>query len=405
MNVESYIARRYLYGKKRFSFINIISLLATLGIMFGVAALIVVMSVFNGFNGLVTSILQDFDPHIKMERVPRSEGKPAEDIRALIRERDDVAGMSPFIQRKAMAMKEGNSQFVWVKGLPPDSIAAVSRVVDKIVLGDFRFQQDNGVVLGSGLADKLRVLVGDTLLLYSPAGMENMLTQYVAPTVLRAPVTGIYLSQNKVYDNAYAFLSLEDARKLFRMRGELTGFELRLDDADDSEEVKRELQAAAGEGWNVLSWYDLHKDLYSVMAIERWSAFILLAIIITVAVFNILASLTMLVLEKRRDIGILRTMGMPARRIQRLFLLEGVWIGSIGVAAGLVIGLLITWLQAQFGLFALDAAFIIPAIPVEIRIADILLIVAATFGLCLLAAWFPAARARRVEIIDAVRWE
>ncbi|MBN1448025.1 MAG: ABC transporter permease [Bacteroidetes bacterium] len=405
MTVESFIARRYLYGKKRFSFINIISLLATLGIMFGVAALIVVMSVFNGFNGLVTSILQDFDPHLKVERIPRSEGKDAEAVRTLLREKDGITGLSPFIQRKAMAMVNGNSQFVWIKGVPPDSLAEVSRVGEKIVLGDFRFSQDNGIVLGEGLADELRVLVGDTLLLYSPAGMENMLTQYVAPTVLRCPVTGIYRSQNKVYDGAYAFLSLEDAQTLFRMRGHITGFELRLEDIDDSKQMQRTLQEAIGPGWNVLTWYDLHGDLYSVMAIERWSAFILLGIIIAVAVFNILASLTMLVLEKRRDIGILRTVGMPSRRIQRLFLIEGVWIGAIGVAAGLVIGLLITWLQAEFGLFRLDAMFIIPAIPVEIRLPDIALIVAGTFGLCLLAAWFPARRARNVEIIDAVRWE
>jgi lipoprotein-releasing system permease protein len=235
--------------------------------------------------------------------------------------------------------------------------------------------------------------------------MENILTQYVTPTVLRCPVAGIYDSQNKVYDGAYAFLALDDAQRLFRMQGQITGFELRLDDGDGSEEMKQELVAAVGPGWNILTWYDLHRDLYSVMTVERWSAFILLAIIIAVAVFNILASLTMLVLEKRRDIGILRTMGMPARRVQRIFLLEGVWIGVIGVFAGLLLGLLITWAQAEFGLFKLDEAFIIPAIPVELRVSDISLIVLSTFGLCLLAAWYPALRARSVQIIDAVRWE
>ncbi len=405
MKVEHYIARRYLVGKKRFSFINIISMMATLGITFGVAALIVVMSVFNGFNGLVTSILQDFDPDIKVERIPRSTGKSISAVRAVLDARDDVRGKAPFVQRKAMAMVRGGSHFVWVKGVHPDSLRLVSRVGDKIVLGDFRLSQNNAVVLGATLADKMRVGVGDTLLLYSPAGMENILTQYVTPTVLRCPVTGIYLSENNVYDGAFAFLALDDAQKLFRMRGEVSGFELRLDDADNSDEVKEELVASIGEGWNVLTWYDLHRDLYSVMTIERWSAFILLGIIIAVAVFNILASLTMLVLEKRRDIGILRTMGMSARRIRNIFLLEGLWIAIIGVIAGLIIGLVLTWVQAEFGIFELDEAFIIPAIPVELRIADLALIVLTTFGLCLLAAWYPALRARTTEIIDAVRWE
>jgi lipoprotein-releasing system permease protein len=405
MQIEHFIARRYLYGKKRFSFINIISLLATLGIMFGVAALIVVMSVFNGFNGLVTSILQDFDPHVKIERVPRADGKSIQEVRGIIGTLDGVRGVAPFIERKAMVMSGGSAHFVWVKGVDPDSVDAVSRVTEKIRIGDFTLKQRGGIVLGIQLADRMRVGVGDTIVIYSPAGMENLLTQYVTPSVLRCPVVGIYESQNKIYDGSYTFLALGDARRLFRMQGQLTGYELKLDDGDESDDAKAALQEAIGPGWNVLTWYDLHKDLYSVMTIERWSAFILLGIIIAVAVFNILASLTMLVLEKKRDIGILRTMGMPARRIQRIFLLEGVWIGVIGVAAGLAIGLLLTWAQAEFGLFKLDDAFIIPAIPVELRFSDITLIVLGTFGLCLLAAWYPALRARTVEIIDAVRWE
>ncbi|MBR9976173.1 MAG: ABC transporter permease, partial [Bacteroidetes bacterium] len=294
---------------------------------------------------------------------------------------------------------------VWVKGVDPDSVQEVTRVAEKVVLGDFTLKQRNGIVLGITLADRMRVLVGDTVVLYSPAGMENLLTQYVTPTVLRCPVAGIFYARNKIYDGSYAFLSLDDARRLFRMEGEVTGYELRLDDADDSDAAQARLREAIGPGWNVFTWFDLHKDLYSVMAIERWSAFILLGIIIAVAVFNILASLTMLVLEKKRDIGILRTMGMPARRVQRIFLLEGVWIASIGVAAGLLVGLGLTWAQATFGLVKLDDAFIIPAIPVELRFADIALIVLGTFGLCLLAAWYPALRAKSVEIIDAVRWE
>jgi lipoprotein-releasing system permease protein len=192
MQIERFIARRYLYGKKRFSFINIISLLATLGIMFGVAALIVVMSVFNGFNGLVTSILQDFDPHVKIERIPRSEGIGTDELRGIIGRLDGVRGIAPFVERKAMVMSDGSAHFVWVKGVDPDSIGAVSRVAEKTILGDFSLSQRGGIVLGIALADRMRVLVGDTVVLYSPAGMENILTQYVAPTVLRSPVTGIF---------------------------------------------------------------------------------------------------------------------------------------------------------------------------------------------------------------------
>jgi lipoprotein-releasing system permease protein len=405
MLVERIIARRYLYGRKKFTFINIISLLATLGIMFGVAALIVVMSVFNGFNGLVTSILQDFDPHVKVERIPRSDGISAVDVRRAMLKEEDVRAVAPYILRKAMMMHGNASSFVWIKGVDPDSIDGVSNVRRHMLLGGMDFSTGSDIVLGVALADQMRVLVGDTVTLYSPAGMENILTQYVMPTVRRCRVTGIYESRNKLYDRSYAFVSLSTAQTLFRMQGRVSGYEMRLDDMNDSEHAKAALMARIGPGWNVLTWFDLHKDLYSVMRIERWSAFILLGIIIAVAVFNILASLTMLVLEKKRDIGILRTMGMPRARIRHLFLLQGLWIGTIGVAGGLALGLGICWAQAEFGLFALDAAFIIPAIPVDVQISDLLLIVFGTFAMCLLAAWYPAARAQDVDIIDAVRWE
>jgi lipoprotein-releasing system permease protein len=405
MKIERFIAHRYLIGKKKFSFINIISLLATLGIMFGVAALIVVMSVFNGFNGLVTGIMQDFDPHIKIERVPHVAGMSSAETGRIIKTVSGLTGFAPFIQRKAMAMAKGNNSFVWITGIDAKQIATVSGVKSKMIMGSFSFVQHNGIVLGVKLMDDLRVLVGDTVTIYSPAGMEQILTQFVTPTVLTCPVVGVFDARNKLYDGTYGFVSPETARKLFRLDEEFTGFQLRLDNIARSADVKRDLEGKIGKGWIVSTWYDLHKDLYSMMTMERWGAFILLSIIVAVAVFNILASLTMLVLEKRRDIGILRTMGLAPDKIQRIFLLEGFWIGLIGVFAGLLIGLLICWAQIQFGFFRLDSAFIIPAIPVDVRFSDIALIAAATFGLCLLAAWYPARRARNVEIIDAIRWE
>jgi lipoprotein-releasing system permease protein len=405
MQVESFIARRYLYGRKKFSFINIISFMATLGIMFGVAALIVVMSVFNGFGGLVTSILQDFDPHIKIEAAPNSDGLKADSVKAIVASNSTVVGSAAFIEKKALAVAEDYKNFVWIKGIAANEIDQVSNVREKVVLGTFDLEEGNGIVLGISLADKLHVLAGDTITIVSPAGMENILTQYVTPTIMRCPVVGIFDSQNKLYDGAYAFTSLATAQRLFRMRGEITGYEVRLDEISSSYEMQAKLSELIGPGWNILTWYDLHKDLYSVMTIERWSAFILLSIIIAVAVFNILASLTMLVLEKKRDIGVLRTLGFSQVQIHRIFIMEGVWIGLIGVLSGLVLGLTIVFLQAEYGMFALGAEFIIPALPVEVRISDIVIIVIGSFLMCLAAAWLPASRAKNLNIIDSIRWE
>ena len=405
MSIERFIARRYLLGKKRFSFINIISLLATLGIAFGVASLIVVMAVFNGFNSLVLSILQDVDPHIKLERIPGAEGRSLADVQRLLEARNPAVTWAPYIERKAIAVAGGYNNFAWVKGYDPERVDRVSGIRRKVLLGRADADEEFGVLVGLTLADRLRVLVGDTLTLVSPAGMEAMLTQVVTPTVFRCPVVGLFDSKNKAYDGSYVFMRLPTAMEFFRNKETGSGFELRFEDIDRSNTERDRLAAEIGPGWNVLTWYDLHKDLYSVMKIERWSAFVLLGVIIAVAVFNILASLTMLVLEKKRDIGILRAMGLPAVRVQRIFLLQGLWIGFVGVTAGLAIGLLLTWLQQNYGLVRLDAAFIIPALPMEIRASDIAIIIVSTFLLCLAAAWIPARRSRNVNVIDAIRWE
>jgi lipoprotein-releasing system permease protein len=311
----------------------------------------------------------------------------------------------PFIERKAMAVARSNSAFMRVKGVDVALLPGVSGIRASMVLGGFRADVPNGIVLGIGLADRLRVLPGDTVTVVSPAGMENILTQYVMPTMLRCPVTGVFDSKNKLYDAGYGFVTMPTARALFLLPEGVTGFDVRFRSGDRAADAQRELRAQLGAGWTVQTWEDLHRDLYSVMAIERWSAFILLSLIVAVAVFNILASLTMLVIEKQRDIGILRTMGMTERGIRRAFLLQGFWIGLLGTLSGLAVGLAVAFLQQRYGLVRLDSAFIVPSLPVEVRWTDVGIVVAATFLLCMAAASYPARRASRTQIIDAVRWE
>lgn len=405
MGAVGFIAKRYLLARKSFSFINIISLLAMLGIAFGVAALIVVMSVFNGFGGLVTRILQDFDPHLKIERTDATTGMTDGEVEDLLKQDAQVHGFAPYVERKAMATARGNNHFIWIKGLDGSDAGAVSGVTRSIVLGSYPKEGSDGILLGSVLADRMRVQKGDSLIVMSPLGMENILTQYVVPTIQRCVVSGIFDSKNKLYDGAYGFLPLSNARRLLRADGGITGYEVRFDEISRSFAKGEEYQRRLGPTWRTSTWFDLHKDLYSVMRIERWSAFLLVSIIIVVAVFSILASLTMLVLEKQRDIGILRTMGMTGRDIQRMFVLSGMLIGGVGIGVGLVLGLSLCWIQESYGLFTLNAAFIIPALPVEVDYMDVALIVVSTFLLTLVAVWIPARRARAVSIMEAIRWE
>ncbi len=405
MAFHRFIAGRYLFRKKQFTFINVLSMLAILGIAFGVAALIVVMSVFNGFNDLVTGILLDFDPHLKAEPVAANGIAPRAAPDTLPIPAAELRGVSRFVQRKGMIVAKNNRQFVWVKGVETASLASVSNVERKIVLGAFDLR-GGSVVLGITLADRLRVLVGDTVTIFSPAGLENILTDpFVTPTIENCRVAGIFQSDNKLYDERYAFLSLADACRLFRLGPSEIGFEVKLRDMEGSDAAKRRLAGSLGSGWSVSTWYDLHRDLYSVMKIERWSAFVLLSLIILVAVFSIFAALTMLVLEKRRDIGVLRALGARAGDVRRIFLIHGLITGLIGLALGLLLGIGLCLLQMRFGLVALGPEFIIPALPVKLRAADVAVVSVATLLLTLAASAVPSGRVRKIDPIEAIRWE
>jgi len=405
MVFEFQVARRYLFGRKHFSFIRVISLLATLGITFGVAALIVVLSVFNGFGELVTSILQDFDPHLRIEKPA---GIAAQEITVLTKKLEsmpDVRSVAPVIQKKAMAIRGPYNAFITVKGVRRNDLPRVSNILKKYVLGVAPGDRKPEIGLGIALADKLHVLVGDTITLVSPAGMQNILTQFVFPTVLRCRVSGIFQSDNKAYDGSFSFIPLDQAQSLFRMPGKATALEMRLYNDERSDELKVSLKRQLGEGWNILTWYDLHRDLYSMMKIERWAAFVILSLLIAVSGFNILASLTMMVIEKKRDIGVLRAMGANTTAIQRIFWLEGVYIGGIGAVAGAVLGLLLVWIQVEFEVFRLSSAFIIRALPVSLHGIDVLIIMVCAFLVSMMASIYPARRAGRLVPIEAIRWE
>jgi lipoprotein-releasing system permease protein len=219
-------------------------------------------------------------------------------------------------------------------------------------------------------------------------------------------ILGIYESGNKEYDANYAFVSIADAQKLFHMENMVSGVELRLNNLAGAEELKKRLIASLPAGTGVSTWYDLHETLYRVMKIERWSAYVLLTLIIVVATFNLLGSLTMGVIEKRRDVAILKSLGMASRTIIRLFMVEGILIGFAGTVIGAALGMLVVFLQAQFHLFPLDTSvYIIPAVPVEIHWWDLFSISAASIGLSYLASYYPAKRAAATLPADALRWE
>jgi lipoprotein-releasing system permease protein len=409
MRYEHLIAKRYLRSKRQLRFINIIMLVSVIGITVGVAALIIVLSVFNGFSGVVTQVLVGFDPHLRVESTKSGGILVTDSLRNAIAGDDRIVGMSPFVESKALLVVRDLNRVVYIRGVVDSLAGTVSGVARSTVLGHFRFNdagQKGGIVLGLALADRLGATIGTELTIISPVGVDAMLMQFGQPLMRKCTVVGIFDSNNKDYDMHYAYVSLQTAQYLFQYKGKAGGIEMRLKSIGDAEAVKARLTGMLGSEFLVSTWYDLHKDLYSVMKIERWSAYLILCLIVGVATFNVLGSLTMGVIEKKRDIGILKSIGATKGSITRIFMFEGLLVGFIGTGLGLVIGLGVCYIQMQFGLFALDpGVYIIPAIPVEVHVIDIAAVTAASMVLCTLASLYPARRAAHLLPVAAIRWE
>ena len=406
--IERMIAYRYFLSRKHVGWATVLSVISVVGITVGVMALIVVLSVFNGFGGLVTSILVNFDPHLRVELPSKAPLTEYADLQNALRHRTDVAGFSPFVSGKVLVVARNMTRVINVKGVDPATVTKVSGLRDKLVLGSVNFgdARSNGIVLGLSLADRLGVVVGDSVAVVSPAGSDLVLLQLAQPLIRRFRVIGIYESNNKDYDGYYAFIRLEAAQRLLGLADKVQGIEIRAYDLDDSEALRTDLAERFGDRYRMLTWYDLHRDLYSVMQIERWIAYIILSMIVGVACFNLLGSLTMTVIEKTRDIGILKTMGATPRMIGKIFLAQGVVVGAVGAFLGLVLGLGIVYLQAHYQLVRLDpTVYIIPALPVEVSFTDLVVIPLTAVLLSGLAGAYPARRAASLIPVEAIRWE
>ena len=410
MKFENFIARRYLVSKHKVNFITIISLLSICGITIGVAALIVVLSVFNGFGSLVTSFLIDFDPHVRVEILnPDSESASAK-LDSVLSKNPDVIKYSPYVSGKVLVYRAGLYQIVNLKGIDVNSGESIYDIENSILYGKYSLGRNGRLpemVLGLHLADRLQTLIGDTLTLLSPAGIEKAITQFSSPKTERFILSGIYSTNNNIYDDSYIFTSLQFAQNLLGFKNHIQGYDIRLNNIDESFDVKAQLQKdLSAKDYRVETWYDFHKDLYSVMQIERWTAYIILCLIIAVASFNILGSLSMSVIEKKRDIGVLNSLGAQQNSILKIFMYEGILIGIIGTIAGLALGYFICFLQLKFNIYPLDPTqYKIDALPLQLRISDFFFVSGASLLLTFLASLFPAKRAAKINTIEAIKWE
>lgn len=402
--LEFFIARRYLKSKHKTNLISVISIISAIGITIGVAALVIVISVFNGFGSLVTSILVNFDPHVKVNLTEQITNDKIIEIEDYISKKYKPENISQSLETKIFVTNGRNVQVVKLIGIENKNL---SRIESRIISGrDYLNVEDNFFIIGFPLALRLSARVGDTLTINSLNNLASSVFNYSFPSSKKMMVNGIFETNNKDYDNSLVFADLTSVQNLIKKK-QITSLNVVLENINDAEKLKSDLADKFGAVIeSVESWFDLHKELYSVMQIERWGAFLLLSLIIAVASFNTLGSITMTVIEKKKDIAILKVMGLKDNSIKKVFMFEGMLIGLIGTISGLIIGLIVCYAQIHFNFYPLDPRkYIIDSMPVKIQLFDLFMITVVSLLLAFVSSKYPANKALKTNTIDAIKWE
>ena len=399
MNFPFFIARRYLFSKKSTHAINVISGISVIGVAVATMALVVTMSVFNGFHDLVASFFTSFDPQLKVVPLKGKTVAADDPILTQIRQLPQIEVATECVEDQALAVYNNHQAMVVVKGVE-DNFDKLTRI-NEILIGDGEFSlhaadMDYGI-LGIRLAEQLST--GYTyerpMKIYAPRreGQFDMTnpTDAFEEDELYSPGVLFNVKQAK-YDKNYIITSIGFARRIFDQQGMLSSLELRLKPGSNFEAVKKEIQSLCGDTFAVKDRFEQQDDTFKIMKIEKFIAYIFLTFILMVACFNIIGSLSMLIIDKKDDVVTLRNLGATDKQIVHIFLFEGRMISAIGAVIGILLGLLLCWLQQQFGLVALGSSsgsFVVSAYPVSVHPEDIILIFITVLVVGFLAVWYP----------------
>ena len=399
MNFPFFIARRYLFSKKSTHVINVISSISVIGVAVATMALVIVLSVFNGFHDLVASLFTSFDPQLKVVPV---EGKtaPSDDpILTQIRLLPEVDVATETVEDQALAIYQGKQAMVKIKGVE-DNFSELSHITD-ILYGDGTYSLHAANleygILGIRLAQTMGIGAqwDGYLKIYAPKkegqlDLSNPGEGFVADS-LNSPGVLFSVRQSK-YDKNYIVTSIAFARNLFGQQGMLSDLEIRLKEGSNLNAVKAEMQKIAGTKYKVLDRFEQQEDTFKIMSIEKLMAYIFLTFILVVACFNIIGSLSMLIIDKKNDVVTLRNLGANDKQITRVFLFEGRMIAVIGAVIGIGLGLLLCLLQQQYGLVRMgesEGSFIVDAYPVSVHYTDVAIIFVTVIAVGWLAVWYP----------------
>ena len=424
MRFELFLAARYLKAKRRQAVVGVVTTISVAGVAAGVAALIIALAITNGMRRDLQDRLLGASAHVDLMRVESDGIRNWQPLVNRLRGVPHVTADAPGLYGQVLVSRGPRAGFALIKGIVPAQERTVSSLLGTLVSGSAKDLEPEAanessnpfpgqgtantpypaLVLGKDLAEQIGAQVGDSVLVTSPQGELTPLG--LAPKYQRFRVAGIFHSGFYQYDAAMAFMRLTDAQRLFSEPDLISVVSFKLDDLDRAPAVGKTIEEAAGKGYMTTNWMEQNRELFRALKLEQVVTFIVIALIVIVAALNILIALTMMVMEKTRDIAVLMSFGVEPAQVRRIFLLQGLLISVIGTAAGLVLGYLAAWAGGHYHFIHLSAeVYSIDTLPFAPRLLDGVIVAAVSIGISLLATLYPSSAAASVLPAEALRYE
>jgi lipoprotein-releasing system permease protein len=415
MKYELFVGLRYLQARRQETFISLITVISVLGVMISVMTLNVVMAVMSGFEETLRDRLLGINAHIALVK----SGDQLRDYERLMQrvlKENGVVAATPTIYGQVMLTSGSRVSGVVVRGVDPDRVNGVVNLQSFLRGGtlaglkspppirvDDRVVSLPGIILGERLANQLGVFIASPVQVVSPLGSPTAIG--VIPKVRRFVVTGILRSGMSEIDQTLVLMSLADAQKFFELGNAVTNIEIRIRDVNQSRQVADQIQRDFGFPYFAEDWTRLWPNLFSALKLEKTVYFLVLMLMVLIGAFNIVSTLVMVVMEKKKDIAIMRSMGATQKSIRKIFLLMGCVIGVVGTTLGVVLGLLVCGVISQYGFQLPDGVFLISTVPVRVYPGNFVLVAVTSLVVCLLASIYPARQAAKLDPVEIIRYE
>jgi len=427
MSYELFISRRYLSAKRKQVFVSIITFISIFGIFLGVAALIIVLAVMNGFEEDLRTKILGIKSHIELTTDVNGPMKDYQKVRERIADIEGVVASTPFIYSQAMVRNGNGINGLIIRALDTKSAFKVINL-GKIKEGNIEYLNKipqeislnykgegvppEGIVIGKEMARNMGIFLYDTITIISPAGISTPMG--TVPRMRKFVVVGIFESGFYEYDSTLAYLSLQSCQDFLQMGDAVTGIDIKVNDIYKADVISRKIQNRLGFPYWAQNWMQMNKNLFSALNLEKRVMFIILSLIVLVAAFNIISALIMIVMEKNKDIAIMKSMGATSQSIMKIFIYQGLIIGVIGTALGCVTGLAVALNLQKVSLFVEkifhfkilpEDVYYLSELPSKVNYGDVVIIVIGTLLICFLSTIYPSLRASRTDPAEALRYE